>query len=285
MDNVNARLLLVIFLASIFIQGCATQVPVTKTKIEKIVEFKLNIKDSTPLVQKGLAIAIKPIHGKDIEQYPQFTASLNYSGTEIQRVYSSRYRQNIDQNVPYSGNFNIPLFPLPAFEVSITNNTSHVIKFSNAILALEDSSGNLYDVLSKEDLPSYLQETIRVNFTKRKIPQDAMVANRDQLYADQRQVKLIDKNFTVLPGRTTKGYLAFNFGRYTTEDFDTFAFTQQNLKVQLLELPIEVDKAANVLETTSFSLIFNIGVHEKQVEYTEYEWQAKPLSQSFPMLK
>jgi hypothetical protein len=271
--NVNVRLLLGVFLIAIFIQGCATRVPVTKTKIIKVPEFTLNQKDSTPLTQKGLSIKVKPIHGKDIKQYPQFTEMLHYSGYEIKRVYSYKYKQNINKKVPYSGSFNIPLFPLPAFEVSITNNTNHVIKFSNATLAIEDSNGNLFDVLSKQDLPSYLQEAIRVNLSRKQIPRGATVDNQDQLFADQRQVKLIDKNFKVLPGRTTKGYLAFNYGRYTTKDFNTFVFAQQNLNVQLFELPIKVDKAANVLETTSFSMVFNIKIHEKEVQYTTYEWK------------
>ena len=76
---------------------------------------------------------------------------------------------------------------------------------------IEDSNGNLFDVLSKQDLPSYLDQAIKVNLSKNNIPRDALVDNRDELYADQRQVKLIDNNFKVLPGRTTKGYLVFNY--------------------------------------------------------------------------
>jgi hypothetical protein len=162
---------------------------------------------------------------------------------------------------------------LPAFEVSITNNTKHVIKFSNATLAMEDSNGNLFDVISKQDLPSYLQETIRMHTSRSRIPRDASIDNRDQLYADQKRVKLIDNNFKVLPGRTTKGYLVFNYGRYTIKDFNSFVFAQQNLNVQLFELPIKVDKAANVLETTSFSFVFDIKIHDKKVQYTTYEWK------------
>lgn len=272
-SNVNARLLFWLVLTAILVQGCATRVPVTKTKIVKVPEFTLNQTDSTPLTQKGLSIKVKPIHGEDIKQHPQFTEMLHYSGYEIKRVYSYEYKQNINKKVPYSGRFNIPLFPLPAFEVSIANNTKHVIKFTNATLAIEDSNGNLFDVLSKQDLPSYLEETIRVNLSRMQIPNNANVDNKDQLYADQRQVKLIDNNFKVLPGRTAKGYLVFNYGRYTAKDFNSFVFAQQNLNVQLFELPIKVDKAANVLETTSFSLVFDIKVHEKEVQYTTYEWK------------
>ena len=274
-SDAKIKLLLAIFIVSVtFIQGCATKVPVTKTKIVKVPKFSLNTTDSTPLSQKGLSIKIKPIHGKNIKQYPQFTEDLHYSYIQELTWGYVGYEPGKVKYVKKTGVINdLPLFPLPAFEVSITNNTKHVIKFSNATLALEDSNGNLFDVLSKQDLPSYLREAIRVHLSREDLPSKAKADNRDQLYADQRQVKLIDKNFKVLPDRTTKGYLIFNYGSYTAEDFREFVFTQQKLNVQLFELPIKVDKAANVLETTSFSLVFDIKVHEKEVQYTVYEYK------------
>ena len=261
--HLTILLSIAISLSMLFFQGCATKVPVTKTRIIKVPEFTLNEKDSTSLSQQGLRIKVKPILGKDMEQYPQFTGKLMYSGYRTKRVYSYKYKRNIDQRESYNGNINIPLFPLPAFEVSITNNTKHVIKFSNATIAIEDSNGNLFDVLGKQDLPAYLQEAIRINLARSNIPSEVTITNKNQLYADQRQVKLIDNNFKVLPGRTTKGYLAFNFGKYTVKDFN----------VQLYVLPIKVDKAGGVLETTSFSLVFDVKIHEKSEEYTTYEWK------------
>lgn len=271
--NAGIQLLLIIFLSAILIQGCGKRVLVEKTRIIKTPEFTLNTKDSSSFIKKGLAIAVKPIHGKDIEQYPQFTGLLHYSYYKIERRYSYEYGQYVNQKVSYKGNFNLPLFPLPAFQISVTNNTKHVIKFSNATLTIEDSNGNLFDVLSKQDLPSYMKETIRANLASHGIPYDSNIENRDQLYAAQRQVKLIDKNFKVLPGRTAKGYLVFNYGKYTTAEFNRFVFAQQNLNVQLYELPIKVDNAGNVLETTSFSAMFDIQVHEKEEKYSVYEWQ------------
>lgn len=283
--NISIKLVFGVFLIAIFLTGCATRVPVTKTKIIKVPEFVLNQKDSTPLAKEGLSIKIKPILGKDINQFSAFTDTLHYSGSKMETkykmemVYSERFGRKMAQKVPYKkrvqydGNFNIPLFPLPAFEVSITNNTDKVIKFTNATIAMEDSNGNLFDVLGKQDISSYLREAIKVNLAKNRIPHNATITNRDQLFAGQKQVKLIDNNFKVLPGRTTKGYLVFNYGKFTIGDFRTFVLTQDRLDVQLYELPIKVDKAANVLETTSFSVVFDIKIHEKEEQYIVYEWQ------------
>ena len=268
--KVNDWLLFGVFFIMIVIQGCTT-VPVINTRIIRTPELTFNQTDSTPLSQKGLSIKINPIYSKNIFQYPQFRERLSFSGTEIMNRWNSKYKKLMATEVPYSGSRTIPLFPLPAFEVTITNNTKHVVKFSNATLMLEDSFGNLFDVLSKQDLSSYLQEAIRISG----VPSDATIENRNELYAKQKNVKLIDNNFKLLPGRTTKGYLAFNTGKYSSGGFRSFILPQENLNVQLFELPIKVDKAANILETTSFSFVFDLNIHEKTVQDTTYRYEFK----------
>ena len=86
--HLTILLSIAISLSMLFFQGCATKVPVTKTRIIKVPEFTLNEKDSTSLSQQGLRIKVKPILGKDMEQYPQFTGKLMYSGYRTKRVYS-----------------------------------------------------------------------------------------------------------------------------------------------------------------------------------------------------
>lgn len=272
------KILPIIIIGSIAISGCLpTKVPVTKTRIVKTAEMKLNIADSNLSINKGIKVTVKPVFGKTVNQFPQLVkTSVPFEFIKKEKRWSNEYKQNVWQNIRYNGDIrNFPILPLPIFEVSITNNTKHVMKFSNAVIALEDSSGNTFDALNKSDAKQYIKQALRIALTANRVPnrQVGSAVDISDLYSDLLLIHLIDNNFKVLPGRTKKGFLAFNYGKFTNRAFNRFVYGQERLNVQLFEIPVSVDKVGKTTETTSFSFNFDVKVRSKREKYIEYVWK------------
>lgn len=271
----NIKILLsIIIIGSIAMSGCLPErVKVKKTRIIKTAKIVLNKADSHFQAKEEVKITIKPVFGKLVDKYPQLVKSnLHYNYTQIE--YNQYTRKN--ERVEHGGDIrNFPLFPLPIFEVAVTNNSDHVLKFSNSVLALEDSAGNIFDALGKSEAKSYLKQSLLLALTKEKVPRNRVNAAVDisDLYSDQILVHLIDNNFKVLPGRTKKGFLAFNYGRFSNREFKKFVYEQERLNVQLFEIPIKVDKAGKISETTSFSFNFDVKIDRKSEDYFVYEYR------------
>lgn len=271
-------LLPIVIIGSIAISGCIpTKVPVTKTRTVKTAEMIFNKADSNLSVNKDIKVTVKPIFGKTVNQFPQLVkTSIPFEFIKKEKRWSYKNKQNVWKNIKYNGNLiNFPILPLPIFEVSITNNTKHVMKFSNAVMALEDSAGNIFDALNKRDAKQYIKQALRLALTAKNVPNNQVRRSVDisDLYSDLLLIHLIDNNFKVLPGRTKKGFLAFNYGKFTNKDFNRFVYGQERLNVQLFEIPVDIDKAGKTVETASFSFNFDVKVDSKKEKYTVYEWK------------
>lgn len=275
----NIKLLSIAIVASIFLSGCVTKIPVPNIRVVKTAEMKLNEKDSDLSANKSVRIKIKPIFGKIVNQFPQLVKTgVPFEFVKKEEKYSSKYKRNIWQDTRYTGLLeDFPLLPLPIFEVSITNNAKHVLKFSDAIMALEDSSGNTFDVLNKSDAKQYIKQALRIALTAKNVPNRQVneAVDISDLYSDLLLIHLVDNNFKVLPGRTKKGFLAFNYGKFTKEAFKSFVYGQERLNVQLFEIPVSVNKAGKTTETASFSFNFDVKVHSKEEEYITYKYEFK----------
>lgn len=275
----NVRLLLpVIIIGSIAVSGCLEKVAVKKTRIIKTAEIVLNKTDSDLQSKKEIRITVKPVFGKTINQFPQLVKDVFYEYTQREEKYSHYYSKNVIEAVKYGGILkNFPLFPLPIFEVAITNNSDHVLKFSNVVLAIEDSVGNIFDALGKYEAKSYLKRALELELGRHGVPKNKInnAVDISDLYSDQILVSLIDNNFKVLPGRTKKGFLAFNYGKFSNKEFREFVYRQERLNVQLFEIPIKVDKAGKTSETTHFSFNFDVKIHRKSQDYIVYEYKKR----------
>jgi hypothetical protein len=272
--------LAVIMLSSLLLIGCGGHYE--KEKRIKTVKYVDLVQDQQNKVKtiKGISMSLNAIIGKEAAKYPQLQRSLpwSYNYTHCYNAYNwytKRSYRTCENRVKSGEIANKALFPLPAFEVEITNNTDHVLKFNNSVMVLEDSSGNIFDVMDKSSSQVFIKESMRRSL-KDTVPankiEDAM--NMSGKYADQMTVRLLDKNFKVLPGKSRKGFLTFNYGKYSEEEFKEFVMNQRKLNVQLYEIPVDVNRAGEVLETAAFSFDFDVKVTTEKVPYYVNVWVA-----------
>lgn len=263
----------IVLIGSVAVSGCLEKVKVKKTMVYKNAELVLNKADSDLKAKEDIGIKIKSVFGLHVSQYPQLVRSnvyYKFSQLEYNKFTGENYIQGYEGDIK-----NFPLFPLPIFEVSVTNNSDHVLKFSNSVIALEDSAGNTFDALGKSEAKFYLKRALSLALTEEGVPIEKInrAVDISDLYSDQMLVRLIDNNFKVLPGRTKKGFLAFNYGKFTNQEFREFVFGQERLNVQLFEVPIKVDKAGKTSETTGFSFNFDVKIKRTSLDYFVYEYK------------
>jgi len=152
------------------------------------------------------------------------------------------------------------LFNLPAFELNITNNTGHIIKLNRLVSKLKDDAVETYDTMLKSDIIDAIE-----NYSQSWVSKGGgKMLNPAPLKAKAQSLKIIDNNFELLPGFTSKGYLVFNFGYdFLTQSnfnsyYENFLSSKQYLKVLLFEIPVEMDEAGITKKTTNFTFIYNI---------------------------
>lgn len=233
-----AAIFLVLFLLTIIV--CA---PVTKQMIK--FSLTLNKEASSTEEKDNLIIRVKPILRDNFKLFPKvFTKSVY--GFVPERI-----------DIPTK---DLILFNLPAFELTITNNTGHVIKFNRVVSKLQDDTGETYDIMLKSDIMDAIDNYSQMWVSKG----GGKMLNPAPLKAKAKSLKIIDNNFELLPGFTSKGYLVFNFGYdfLTKSNFDmyyeNFLSSKEYLKVLLFEIPVEMDEAGITKKTTNFTFIYNV---------------------------
>jgi len=276
--------LAVIATASMFLAGCGPSghyEKKKKTRIIKEVSLVSNAKDDTSPESKKIAISLKPIFGKNKDMFPQLTGTTPwaYSYRYCYNTYSFLYKRTVTEceNRTKSGKIaNMPLLQFPVFEVKVTNNTNHVLKFNSAVMAMEDGSGNLYDILDKKSAKHYVKKVVSTaiegygsGYDKARIKSNI---DYSDVLSNQSTLTLIDNNFKVLPGRTRTGFISFNIGKHTTSSQRAFLMSQEKLNVQLFEIPIDVNKAGVTIETSSFSFNYDVVIKEVEQDYYVNVW-------------
>lgn len=263
-------LVLSLGIISITTTGCLPKkVPVQKQRIISTVSMDLNKKESSKETQDGITIKVKAVHPDNIDKYASLRAKsyywyykTNYSGKRVDYDRDGYYDT-------VTKKFDFSLTGYPAFEVKITNSTDHVLKLSNAVIAVEDDKGNTYDALSKSDLPDYLTESTNAHLGDIEKFYLARGENK-KLSAKMRKLRLVDNNLKILPGKTVKAYAVFNYGNYTVDDSKTFIMDSTKLSLGLYELPSKVDKAGKATKTVNFNFVYDIKVKDTIENYTVY---------------
>lgn len=263
---------LVLALVSFTFTGCLPKkVPVQKTKTVSTISMALNAEESSKETQDGITIKVKAIHPDNIEQYAALMSKINYwyykTNSQGQRLVNSK-----NQYITKQRNMAFNLVAYPAYEVKITNSTDHVLRLSKAVIAVEDDKGNSYDALSKSDMNDYLTQNVRAHFHYKEKYHliDGETAN---LQAQMRNLRILDNNLKVLPGKTVKAYVALNYGKYTTAEAREFIMNSQKLSLGLYELPSKVNEAGEATKTTNFNFVYDIDVKDRTETYTVYEYQ------------
>lgn len=213
-------------------QGCGTtaQAPRTAYFVD------INSSSKTVVEKDGLKVSIRSITFENYSSFPKIYTITTYTSTDN------------------PGPVPLPfvLVALPAFEISITNTTGHILKFSRAVMKLQDNNGESYDVMLKNDLNANI-----ASYVQNQLAQGIFV-NQLPLTSQVNTMKIVDQNFEILPNFTEKGYLVFNIQQNSLKDYETFLSTKQYLKVLMYEIPTETDDAGIVKKTTNFEFIFDI---------------------------
>ena len=249
--------------------GCMQRVAVQKTRTVSTVSMKLNKAESSKSTKDGITIKAKAIHPDNVKQYAGLSTKMDY--WYYARSYSGK-RMDLDHDGYYdttTRSLDFDLVSYPAFEVKITNSTDHVLKFSNAVIVVEDSAGNSYDALQKSDLLSYLMENIDAHLgdtTKYNVTKETIKSLRNKL----KKIRLVDNNLKVLPGKTVKAYVILNYGHYLPADMKDFIIEIPKFTLELYELPIAVNQAGKVTKTTNFDFVYDVKVTDKEEKYTTY---------------
>ena len=145
---------------------------------------------------------------------------------------------------------------LPAFELTILNNTGHVVTFDRAVIKLQDDHQTIYQPSTKPDLEATVDDRAR-ELASGQVNIDAAVAK-----SRVRALKLAGPDLQLLPGIAKTAYCTFN---YPSEPA-TFLTGKSYLKLMLFEIPVATNGAGDVTETTSFE--FQYDIHARTVEVT-----------------
>jgi len=263
---------LALALVSVTLTGCLPKkVPVQKTKTVSTISMELNKEESSKATQDGITIKVNAIHPDNIKQYAALMSKINYwyyrTNRSGQRLVNSK-----GQYLTRTASMAFNLVAYPAFEVKITNSTDHVLRLSKAVIVVEDDKGNSYDALSKSDMNDYLTQNIRAHFNYKE-KYHLVDGETQKLQSQMRNLRILDNNLKVLPGKTVKAYVALNYGKYTTKEAREFIMNNEKLSLGLYELPSEVNQAGDATKTTNFNFVYDIHVKDHNETYTVYEYR------------
>lgn len=178
----------------------------------------------------GIRISVKPI---TLENYSSFPGILTHLAAEAPAGPTTT--PWVDVNVP-------------AFELTILNNTGHVLKCSRAVIKLQDDRGIIYQPSTKTDLEA------RVDAHAQKLAEDQVRIDIAAAKGRIKALKMADQDLELLPAITEKVYATFNY----PEEPTTFLTGRRYLKLVLFEIPVATNDAGEVTKTTNFEFMYDI---------------------------
>jgi hypothetical protein len=116
------------------------------------------------------------------------------------------------------------------YQVSVTNDTDHILRLGSTVIRLFDPAGNQIEPLGKDDV---LAEFV------------GNCLLRGQSADRLRLVKFLDRNVEIVPKTTVTAWLAFH---------PPSADVPGTWKLALYELPVEMDDAGKVTRTERFEV-------------------------------
>lgn len=229
---------LLCFSLVLFTIGCASTP-------RQVTMFSLNLNKeiSSPETQKDVSIRILPVTWDNIERFPQITAQIPFRYESSGSYYPSTELW--------------ALIPMPAFEVTIINNTKHVLRLNNAVIKLQDGVDDVYDVAYKEDIKARAESIAYQDSVNRGIYWD-LATIKSRISA----APLLTQNSELLPGITKKAYVSFNI----PVGYRDFMAGKSYLKVLFFEIPVETDKAGSTTETVNYTFYYDITANTVTVQ-------------------
>ena len=143
----------------------------------------------------------------------------------------------------------------PIFEVSITNNTGHVLRMQGVVIRLVDAAGTVYEPTDKARLEGGLPEAIQA--VKKELAKQtvylAAPIDDSSIRGGIRRLRLLGPNSEILPGMTEAFFVAFD-ARIppTSEAYTAWMQTQSTLTLKIFEVPSKVDETGKPTKRVHF---------------------------------
>lgn len=252
-----------------FFTWCLKKVQVEKTRTITTVELVQNITESGSDTQDGITVKVSPVDVNNFNQHASLNSPISYWWyAKYSDESFVRYRDGSIKK--YSKTMNLNLVALPAFEVKITNSTDHVLRFSKSVIAVEDDRGNIFDGLQKSDMQDYLTTNLQNQVGNKVYLYDQ---TQNDLRGAIRNIRLLDHNLKILPGKTVKTYAVANYGHYSLSDSKEFLLNLSKITFGLYEVPSKVNDAGENTKTVNFNFVFDVKSEQKTEKYKTYVYQ------------
>lgn len=186
----------------------------------------------------GLTIAVEPITWENASRF-----------TEIYRTFALETPRGTEQ---VQGS----VIPLPAFRVTVTNHTGHVVRFTQSIIRLSDDLQRQYQpIATTGELLAWAQGDSAAAIA-------AYPSFGTQIAAAVGQLRLFSRNVELLNGDSTPYYLVFSLPGSSnpddpTHDYRALLESLRSFRLRIAEVPIGTDEAGQVARTEEFQFDFN----------------------------
>lgn len=198
----------------------------------------------TEMAQDGLTVSVQPITWESAAQFPQ--------------IFRSYQRQTTRQRMMANGS----LTPLPAFAITVTNETGHVVRFSQSVIRLSDEDGNEYEAMDRDQLAAWAHSAWApvISFDP---------SFEEVLTTDVHELRLFDHSVEMLNHDHRTYFLVLDLGPSTIETqltaYQHLLANVDRLTVRIAEVPVELGDAGQVTRTTEFEFNFDRGQYDQTV--------------------
>ena len=194
----------------------------------------------TEVTREGLTVSVEPITWENASRYPEIVRSFT--------IRSGRA----------TGTASGAITPLPAFRIRIVNHTGHVVRFTQSIIRLSDNLSRNSQAMTQAELVAWVQGAWREGSV-----QDPSLES--QLLGALGSLQLLSRETELLNGDEWAGYLVFNLGVTSTDDYRRVLGSVSRYTPRLAEVPIEVGDAGQITRTTEFAFAFDRAEYPQSV--------------------
>lgn len=202
----------------------------------------------------GLRIEIRPVVPDTVNEHPAVRPSFSFA--------QSTQNSFTGQTESTTTNRRIALVPYGlTFAIKITNNTGHVLRFSNSIVRLADQSGRTFSMVgATSELVAWNQPTFAAQVAASPQVQTQLQSAVSNIMLFSRSVELLDRD-------EWRGFLVFN-GFANNSEYPDFMGRVERLTLRIAEVPIAMNEAGAVARTTEFSFVFDKSSYAQPIECT-----------------
>jgi hypothetical protein len=201
----------------------------------------VRVHDEQEITRDGLTLSVTPVTVDNFRRFPQAHRVVNWTRTA---VVGQQVRQSQDS-------FDTNLFPMPAFQVRVSNHTGHVVRLTQSIFRLQDNLGRAHQIFTGTPELVAWNESIWSQATA--AAPDVAAQTLPQVRAAVGQIQLMNRSIELLNGDEWSGFLVFNLGVNSNEEALRYLDEVNRLTLRIAEVPVELDDAGRPTRTAEFS--------------------------------